>query len=115
MGMLLVITAASSPSARNHLAPGFTPASRNKVARGTPVQALVGWPGALVGSGGAARAGAWASPARRSVCAPSAPAAPASRARREIGASLIVHVPFRAPSLAPLTGSENPLTSPDVD
>src|SRR5438876_8655775 len=69
---------------------------------------LVGWPGTLVGSGGAARAGAWASPARRSVCAPSAPAAPASRARREIGASVIVHVPFRARSLAPLRGPEKP-------
>src|SRR3989442_15789721 len=39
--MLRDITAASSPSARNHFAPGFTPTSRNSVARGTPVHWLL--------------------------------------------------------------------------
>ena len=41
MGMLRDITAASSPSARNHLAPGLTPTSRNSSARGTPLHSLV--------------------------------------------------------------------------
>src|SRR5438034_9804814 len=40
MGMLRDITAASSPSARNHLAPGLTPTSRNSSARGTPLHSL---------------------------------------------------------------------------
>ena len=41
MGMLRVITAASMPSASNHLAFGETPASRSSVASGTPVHSLV--------------------------------------------------------------------------
>src|SRR5207249_4076781 len=53
-------------------------------------RALVGWPGTLVGSGGAARAGAWASPARRSVCAPSAPAAPAGSQLGSVKTSAVV-------------------------
>ena len=40
-GMLRAITAASSPSARNHVAPPFTPTSRNRVDRSTPVHSLV--------------------------------------------------------------------------
>jgi hypothetical protein len=41
MGMLWAMTAASMPSARNHLAAGFAPASRRMVASGTPVHSLV--------------------------------------------------------------------------
>src|SRR5206468_3537070 len=41
MGMLRVITAASCPSARNHVAFGLAPTSRNSVASGTPVHSLV--------------------------------------------------------------------------
>src|SRR6476620_2755552 len=39
-GILLVITAASEPSARNQVAVGFTPTSRNKVDNITPVHSL---------------------------------------------------------------------------
>src|SRR5437879_4339399 len=65
-------------------------------------RSLVGWPGTLVGSGDATRgdwSGVWASPARRSASDPRAPAAPARRARREIGASVIGSRPVWSVSL----------------
>ena len=40
-GMLRVSTAASCPSARNHVAFGLTPTSRKRVASATPVHSLV--------------------------------------------------------------------------
>ena len=41
IGTLRVITAASCPSARNHVAPGRAPTSRNSVASDTPVHSVV--------------------------------------------------------------------------
>ena len=41
MGTLRVITAASWPSARNHVASGLAPTSRKSVASDTPVHSVV--------------------------------------------------------------------------
>src|SRR5205823_1431903 len=63
---------------------------------------LRGAPGTLVGSGGTivcgACAGTWACPTRHSACAPTALAALARRARREIDTSAIVSLPVRGMS-----------------